>query len=220
MDVYIDSVKEGAATGQSVPVYSPEQVLASLAAETVKGSGGKAYRLDSFVTMQKSNALSSIQERAGEPVSVVQAQITSSDMSKVSKDVEKTLKDIHLPAGVSYSLGGITQQVTQMIIEIAIAVAVSILLVLLITSMVFKGWKAPIAVLLSIPLALSGIVISLYAIHGQWNLAAFIGVLMLTGIVVTNGIVLIDKIERNQKEGMELRDGLCRAACPEFVQSL
>ncbi|ACT00364.1 efflux RND transporter permease subunit [Paenibacillus sp. JDR-2] len=212
VDVYIDSVKEGVANDQSIPVYSPEQVLASLAAETVKGNGGKAYRLDSFVTMQKSDALSSIQERDGEPVSVVQAQITSGNMSKVSKDVDKTLKNLQLPEGVSYSLGGITQQVTQMIIEIVIAVAVSILLVLLITSMVFKGWKAPLAVLLSIPLALSGIVISLYAIHGQWNLAAFIGVLMLTGIVVTNGIVLIDKIERNRKEGMELRDAVIQGS--------
>ncbi|QHW29570.1 efflux RND transporter permease subunit [Paenibacillus rhizovicinus] len=212
VDVYIDSVKSGVANDRTVPVYTPEQVLASMAAETVTGSNGQTYRMDQFASIQKSNAVSSIQERDGQPFSVVQVQITSSDMSKVSKEVSKSLKDMKLPNGVTYSLGGITQQVTQMIIEITIAVIISILLVLLITSFVFKGWKAPLAVLISIPLALSGVVLALYAIHGQWNLAAFIGVLMLTGIVVTNGIVLIDKIERNRKEGMGLREAVMQGS--------
>ncbi|AZN40781.1 efflux RND transporter permease subunit [Paenibacillus albus] len=212
VDVYIDSVKAGAGTENAVPVYTPEQVLASMAAETVTGSGGKTYTLDQFAAIQKSNTLASIQEHDGQPFSVVQVKITSNDLSKVSKEVNQTLSSMKLPSGVSYSLGGITQQVKQMIIEISIAVIVSILLVLLITSIVFKGWKAPLAVLLSIPLALTGIVLALYAIHGQWNLAAFIGVLMLTGIVVTNGIVLIDKIERNRKEGMGLREAVMQGS--------
>ena len=95
-------------------------------------------------------------------------------MSKVSKEVTQSLKEMKLPNGVTYSLGGITQQVTQMIIEITIAVIISILLVLLITSFVFKGWKAPFAVLISIPLALSGVVPAIYPSHGQWNIAAYI----------------------------------------------
>lgn len=208
VDVYIDSVKSGAVTDNDVPVYTPEEVLASLAAETVTGNNGQTFRLNQFASIEKSDAVSSIQERDGQPYSVVQVQITSSDMSQVSNEVSQSLKDMKLPNGVTYSLGGITQQITQMIIEITIAVIISILLVLLITSFVFKGWKAPLAVLISIPLALSGVVLALYAIHGQWNLAAFIGVLMLTGIVVTNGIVLIDKIERNRKEGMGLREAV------------
>ncbi|BBH20382.1 swarming motility protein SwrC [Paenibacillus baekrokdamisoli] len=212
VDVYIDSVKTGVVTDKSLPVYAPEQVLASLAAETIKGSNGQSYRLDQFASIHKSDAVSSIQERDGQPFSVVSVQIISSDLSKVSNAVDQSLKDIQLPSGVTYSLGGITQQVTQMIIEISIAIIVSILLVLLITSFVFKGWKAPFAVLISIPLALSGVVLALYAIHGQWNLAAFIGVLMLTGIVVTNGIVLIDKIERNRKEGLGLREAVVQGS--------
>ncbi|AKG34454.1 efflux RND transporter permease subunit [Paenibacillus durus] len=212
VDVYVDSVRAGAVNDKALPVYSPEQVLASLAAQTITGNGGQSYRLDQLASIHKSAAVSSIQERDGQPFSVVTAQITSSDLSKVSSAVDQTLKDMQLPAGVTYSLGGITEQVTQMIIEITIAVVVSILLVLLITSFVFKGWKAPFAVLISIPLALSGVVLALYAIHGQWNLAAFIGVLMLTGIVVTNGIVLIDKIERNRKEGLSLRGAVVQGS--------
>ncbi|WP_449603390.1 efflux RND transporter permease subunit [Paenibacillus sp. Marseille-Q9583] len=212
VDVYIDPVQTKPAPDHILPVYTPEQVLASLAAETLTGSNGQSYRLDQVASIHQSDAVSSIQERDGKPFSVVSAQIISNDMSKVSKAVDQALKDTTLPEGVTYSLGGITQQVTQMIIEMTIAVVISILLVLLIISMVFKGWKAPFAVLISIPLALSGVVIALYAIHGQWNLATLIGVLMLTGIVVTNGIVLIDKIERNRKEGMSLRGSVVQGS--------
>ncbi|WP_379160865.1 efflux RND transporter permease subunit [Paenibacillus sp. sgz5001063] len=212
VDVYIDPVLTNVVHEKSLPVYTPEEVLASLSAETLAGSNGQMYRLDQLASVQKSDAVSSIQERDGQPFAVVSAQIISSDMSKVSDTVDQTLKEMQLPDGVTYSLGGITQQVKQMVLEMAIAVVVSILLVLLITSFVFKGWKAPFAVLISIPLALSGVVIALYGVHGQWNLAALIGILMLTGIVVTNGIVLIDTIERNRKEGMSLRGSVIQGS--------
>ncbi|MEX2462376.1 MAG: efflux RND transporter permease subunit [Paenibacillaceae bacterium] len=129
-------------------------------------------------------------------------------VNKVSNAVDTTLKNMQLPAGVTYSLGGITEQIRQMILEIAIAIVASILLVLFITNSVFKGWRALFSVLLSIPLALSGVVLSLFLIHGEWNLAALVGLLMLTGIVVSNRIVLIDKIERNRREGMNLREAV------------
>ncbi|MBO7743063.1 efflux RND transporter permease subunit [Paenibacillus sp. MWE-103] len=213
VDVYLDPVMTGQPKGDgALPVYAADQALASLRAETVKGTDGAVYRLDQLGTVGKSDAVSSIQERDGKPESVVQARIVSSDISGVSKAVNKSLQAMRLPAGVTYSLGGITQQVTQMIVEMTIAVAVSILLVLLITSLIFRGWRAPIAVLISIPLALSGVVLALYAAHGQWNLAALIGGLMLTGIAVTNGIVLIDKIERNRREGMDLREAVLQGS--------
>jgi multidrug efflux pump subunit AcrB len=212
VDVYIDSVQSGNGTNNALPVYAPDQVMTSLAAETLTGKDSQSYRMDQLASIHTSEAVSTIQERDGQPFAVVTTQIISNDVSKVSKMVDHTLKATSLPNGVTYSLGGITQQVTQMIMEMVIAVVVSILLVLMITSFVFKGWKAPFAVLISIPLALSGVVIALYSIQGQWNLAALIGVLMLTGIVVTNGIVLIDKIERNRKEGLALRDAVLQGS--------
>ncbi|GIP26249.1 hypothetical protein J23TS9_13790 [Paenibacillus sp. J23TS9] len=110
VDVYLDPVKKGQTqVDSSLPVYSPGQVLASLAAETVKGSGGIVYRLDQLGTIQRSDTVSSIQERDGKPYTVIQARIVSSDISGVSKAVNKTLQTTDFPEGVTYSLGGITQ---------------------------------------------------------------------------------------------------------------
>ncbi|MED1469919.1 efflux RND transporter permease subunit [Bacillus salipaludis] len=207
VDQYLDQIASGPNSVITLNA-SADDVLASLAAETFPGTNGKTVRFDQFAKIEKDPSPSTISERDGQPFSLVTAQITSNDISKVSNQADKALSSLKLPSGVSYSLGGISEQVKQMIFDMSIAVAFSILLVLLITSSIFKGWRAPLAVLLSIPLALSGVVIALILFHGEWNLAALIGVLMLTGIVVTNGIVLIDKIERNQKEGMSVKEAV------------
>ncbi|MCZ8515076.1 efflux RND transporter permease subunit [Paenibacillus filicis] len=203
-DMYVNQVSKENAT--------PADVLSQLAAETVNGKDGQKVRIDQLATIAPNEAPSSIQERDGMPFATVTVQITSNDISKVSSDVDKKLNGISLPSGVTYSIGGISEQVNQMIIDMSIAVAFSILLVVIITSSIFKGWRAPLAVLLSIPLALSGVVLSLLLFGGEWNLAALIGVLMLTGIVVTNGIVLIDKIERNRLAGMEFKEAIMQGS--------
>ncbi|WP_276352315.1 efflux RND transporter permease subunit [Cohnella caldifontis] len=212
VDVYLDNAGSGPQGGGEVPVYAPERLMASLGAETFTGTSGAVYRFDQLAAIRTSDAVTAIQERDGQPYAVVTAQITSGDVSGVARTVQNTLKGLVLPAGVTYTTGGITQQVGEMAMEMTIAILVSIVLVLLIVSFLFKGWKAPLAVLLSIPMALSGVVLALYADRGQWNLAALAGALMLTGIVVTNGIVMIDKIERNRREGMDLREAVFQGA--------
>lgn len=207
VDQYLDQIASG--TNSTITLdASANDVLASLAAETFNGNNGEKVRFDQMAKISKDTSSSTISERDGQPFSLVTAQITSNDISKVSNQVDKVLSNSKLPNGITYSMGGISEQVKQMIFDMSVAVAFSILLVLLIISSIFKGWRAPLAVLLSIPLALSGVVIAMVLFSGQWNLAALIGVLMLTGIVVTNGIVLIDKIERNRKEGMPVKEAV------------
>ncbi|MGG0655529.1 efflux RND transporter permease subunit [Rummeliibacillus pycnus] len=207
VDQYLDQIASGVNSPITINA-SAKDVLSSLAAETLNGKNGELVRFDQIAKITKDQSPSTISERDGQPYSLVTAQITSNDISKVSNEADKTLSSMNLPKDVTYSLGGISEQVKQMIFDMSVAIGLSILLVLLIISSIFKGWRAPLSVLLSIPLALSGVVIALTLFHGEWNLAALIGILMLTGIVVTNGIVLIDKIERNRKEGMPLKEAV------------
>ncbi|MFD0829490.1 efflux RND transporter permease subunit [Neobacillus sp. M.A.Huq-85] len=149
VDQYLDQIASGPNSVITLNA-SADDVLASLAAETLPGTNGKNVRFDQFAKIEKDLSPSTISERDGQPFSLVTAQITSNDISKVSNQADKALSSLKLPSGVSYSLGGISEQVKQMIFDMSIAVAFSILLVLLITSSIFKGWRAPLAVLLSI----------------------------------------------------------------------
>jgi multidrug efflux pump subunit AcrB len=180
----------------------PADIFTAMGKETFLSKDGRKVTLDQLSALTPSST-SVIQEKDGHPYSVVTANIISSDIGGVAKQVKSTLGKIPLPEGVEYSFAGAPEQVYEMIYEMAIALFFSILLVLVIISAVFRGWRAPLSVLICIPLAFIGSVIGMFIFKLEWNLAALVGLMMLTGIVVTNGIVLVDKIERNLTAGLE-----------------
>jgi hydrophobic/amphiphilic exporter-1 (mainly G- bacteria), HAE1 family len=182
--------------------HTGKDLFALLANEKFQTKNGKTVTLQKLVSPVAGNELPVYRDRDGQPFALVTANIISPDVEKVTQQVNSVLQGISLPKGVNYSFGGISQQVQQMIMGIAIALSISVVLVLLIVAVVFRGWKAPFSVLSCIPLSIIGSVWAMVLFGKVWNLAAFIGVLMLVGIVVTNGIVLVDKIERNMACGM------------------
>jgi multidrug efflux pump subunit AcrB len=184
-----------------------KDIFSLMGGETFLNKKGQKVTLDQLAILIPSGT-SVIQEKDGHPYAVVTANIISRDIGKVTKQVKSALGKIPLPEGVKYTFAGAPQQVYEMIYEMAIALFFSILLVLLIISSVFQGWKAPLSVLICIPLAFIGSVIGMFIYRMEWNLAALVGLMMLTGIVVTNGIVLVDKIERNIATGLKVEEAI------------
>lgn len=184
------------------------EILTLLGKETFKGINGREVRLDEVASLSPANGPTVLREREGRPFSVVTANIISRDVEKVSGQVNDALAQLKLPSGVRYSINGISAQVDQMIIQMGIALSISVLLVLFILSIVFKGWRAPLIVFLCIPLAFTGSIIGMLASGGEWNLASLVGLLMLSGIAATNGIVLVDKIERLLASGIHPREAI------------
>ncbi|MCZ8514413.1 efflux RND transporter permease subunit [Paenibacillus filicis] len=194
--------------GTSVMAEPQTGILTLLGKETFKGLDGKTVRLEELASLNPSSGPSVIREREGRPFTVVTANIVSRDVEKVTGQVNKVLDELVLPPGVHYTMNGISAQVDQMILEMGIALSVSIILVLFILSIVFRGWRAPLTVLLCIPLAFIGSILGMLVWGGEWNLASLVGLLMLSGIVATNGIVLVDKIERNLNAGISPKDAI------------
>ncbi|WP_026692022.1 efflux RND transporter permease subunit [Peribacillus kribbensis] len=182
-------------------------ILSKIGHEMFTAKDGSEVSLAEITTLKMSTQ-TVISEQDGRPFAAVTANIVTKDIGGVTKQVKETMKSLELPSGIDYSLGGISQQVAQMVMEMGLALALSLLLVLLIISAVFRGWHAPVSVIMCIPMALIGSVWSMVIFGMEWNLAALIGILMLTGIVVTNGIVLVDRIERNLSEGIEARQAI------------
>ncbi|WP_284036766.1 efflux RND transporter permease subunit [Neobacillus sp. 114] len=186
----------------------PEKtILSKMGHEMFTAKDGSMVSLAEITTLETSMQ-TVISEQDGRPFAAVTGNIITKDIGKVTQQVKETMNGLDLPSGVEYSIGGISQQVKQMVLEMSLALALSLVLVLMIISAVFRGWHAPASVLICIPLALIGSVWSMVLFGMEWNLAAMIGILMLAGIVVTNGIVLVDKIERNLAEGMEAKQAI------------
>lgn len=184
-----------------------KDIFSLMGGETFVNNEGQKVTFDQLATLMPSGS-SIIQEKDGHPYAVITANILSSDIGKVTKEVKSALAKIPLPDGVNYSFAGAPVQVYQMVYEMASALFFSILLVLLIVSTVFRGWKAPLSVLVCLPLAFIGSVIGMFIFRLEWNLAALVGLMMLTGIVVTNGIVLVDKIERYIASGIMIEEAI------------
>lgn len=142
---------------------------------------------------------------------MVFGQITDSKAGEVSKKVDKVIADIDLPDTVNTYKEGASAAMEEGFKNMAIAIGVSILLVYMVMVIAFGEGKAPFVILFAIPFSIIGALIGLYIVKEPIGMPAMIGLLMLNGIVVTNAIVLLDKVKKNEKKGMPKHESLVEA---------
>ncbi len=118
---------------------------------------------------------------------------------------------LRLPAGVTLSQGGEVKNQNEVFGKIFAALALAVLMMYLILVVQFGSFLDPLAILLSLPLSLVGVVLMLLITHDTLNLMSLIGVILLMGIVAKNAILLIDFAKWNHEKGMPLRDALIEA---------
>ncbi|PFG05375.1 efflux RND transporter permease subunit [Bacillus sp. es.034] len=140
----------------------------------------------------------------------ITAEVKPEELSVISKNIGTEIKDIDLPKGVSLDTGGAAAQQADDFKDLGMTMLASIMIVYLIMVLTFKTLKAPLAILITLPLASIGAVLGLLIARVPADATALIGALMLIGIVVTNAIVLIDRVKQNE-ETMIIRDAILEA---------
>ncbi|CAN7285257.1 efflux RND transporter permease subunit [Rossellomorea sp. LjRoot5] len=140
----------------------------------------------------------------------ITAEVKPEELSVISKSIDTEIKDIDLPKGVSLDTGGAAAQQADDFKDLGMTMLASIMIVYLIMVLTFKTLKAPLAILITLPLASIGAVLGLLIARVPADATALIGALMLIGIVVTNAIVLIDRVKQNE-ETMIIRDAILEA---------
>lgn len=140
----------------------------------------------------------------------ITAEVKPEELSVISKNIGTEIKDIDLPEGVSLDTGGAAAQQADDFKDLGMTMLASIMIVYLIMVLTFKTLKAPLAILITLPLASIGAVLGLLIARVPADATALIGALMLIGIVVTNAIVLIDRVKQNE-ETMIIRDAILEA---------
>jgi HAE1 family hydrophobic/amphiphilic exporter-1 len=147
-----------------------------------------------------------------DPVVTVELNTAGRAAGDVTADIQSALAKMQFPAGVNYTIGGDAASQAEVFGQIFSALGIAVLLMYLILVVQFGSFIDPIAILLSLPLSLIGVLMAL-AISGQTiNLMSLIGVILLMGIVAKNAILLVDfaKWAREEK-GLPLRDALIEA---------
>ncbi|WEK54219.1 MAG: efflux RND transporter permease subunit [Candidatus Cohnella colombiensis] len=154
---------------------------------------------------------SALQLKNGAEYATVNAQITDKDPSKVNGELKDSLKALVLPDGVTYSLDGSNADVQQMMTDMMMAMLVAVGMVYIVMVIAFREGRAPLAVLFSLPFALIGGLFGTLLSGEPLSVSSMIGFLMLIGIVVTNAIVLIERVQQQIEHGATIREALVEA---------
>jgi len=164
--------------------------------------------LSTIATIQEVTGPQTVNRVNGDRDATITGTITANDTRGVQTKVTSALAGVSLPPGASLSTGGVFAQLSTVLTQFALALLAAIGLVYLIMVATFRSLIKPLVLLVSIPFAATGAIIALVVTNTSLSLPGLIGILMLTGIVVTNAIVLLDLVEQYRDRGLSLHDAV------------
>ncbi|WP_166240073.1 efflux RND transporter permease subunit [Paenibacillus turpanensis] len=177
----------------------------------LQSADGSIILLKELAKIQEVKGAASLQRENQEQLVNVTAKINAKDKNGVSMYVAAALKDLKLPEGVAPEAGGVSEDINESFSSLFVAMGVAVFLVYLIMVLSFGNASAPFAILFSLPLAVIGGLLGLFLTGEVLTATSMVGFLMLIGIVVTNAIVLIDRVQQLREEGCAIRESLVEA---------
>ena len=203
----------GEARDVSLRLHPDDRVSAQNIEHLPVAVGGNAAMVPlgqiASITMGKGPA--QIQHTDGKRMMAVSANVQGRSAGEVTEDALALARTMNFPAGYALELGGSARDQKELFAEMTTALVMGVGLMYLILVMQFGSFTAPLAVMLSLPLSLIGVVIALLATAGTLNLMSFIGIIMLMGLVAKNAILLLDCARRREAEGFSREDALMQA---------
>lgn len=152
-----------------------------------------------------------IRRVAQERVAIITANLRYGDLGAAVAEANAAISRVAMPNGVSAMVSGQNEEMQDSFRSMQFALALAVFLVYLVMASQFESLIHPLVILFTIPLALVGAVLALFLTGTTVNVVAFIGVIMLAGIVVNNAIVLVDLINQLQAQGKSKFDAIMEA---------
>lgn len=174
--------------------------------------GGRTITADSVVKLRRQEGPVSIDRADQERIIIVSGTLGDRDLGSVMRDLDAKLTQISRPPNYEFKYGGEYEEQQENFRELTFAAVLALILVYMVMASQFESLRDPFIILFSIPLAAIGVVGVLVATATTFNMQAFLGVIVLVGIVVNNAIILIDCVNQlRREEGMGLREALVTA---------
>ncbi len=172
---------------------------------------GIPIKLSSIANMDVVTGPSEIHRLGSKRVAIVSANVSGRDLGSVTAEISDALRGLPLPAGISVELGGQNDEMTKSFRSLQMAILLAVFLVYLVMASQFESFVYPLIIMFTVPLAMTGAVYGLYLGGMSVSVIAVIGAIMLAGIVVNNGIVLVDRINQLRRAGQDLGNAVRHA---------
>lgn len=173
---------------------------------------GKLATLGSLADITQLPPQNEIRRENLQQLVVVTGRLEGSDLGTGIKKVQQAVENLHLPPSVRVEYGGTYQEQQQSFQELLRVLVLALALVFGVLLAEFRNFAAPVAILTSSVLSISGVVIALLITATAFNVASFMGLIMIIGIVAKNGILLLDADEKFRAEGVSPREAMVHAA--------
>ncbi|MFJ5792154.1 efflux RND transporter permease subunit [Lysinibacillus sp. NPDC093197] len=177
----------------------------------IKTALGTTMTIGELVDVEEGTTLNSLSRSKGEYFATVSATIIGDDISKATSAADKKIDKLDLPKGVTTGVSGVAADMQETFTQLGIAMLAAIAIVYFILVVTFGEGLAPFAILFSLPFAVIGAFVGLYVTNQTISVSVMMGLLMLIGIVVTNAIVLVDRIIHMERDGLGMREAILEA---------
>ena len=171
----------------------------------IYNSQGKAVRLSEVGVVVESFAPPSIEHLDRERVIKVTGTVYNRSLGDIAIDVNKEVAKIKMPPLINVNISGAVQEQQESFADMFTLLALVVLLTYIVMAAQFESFRDPFIIMFSLPFAFTGVFLALWITGTTLSLIALIGAVMLVGIVVKNGIVLIDYINLNKERGSSVK---------------
>lgn len=172
---------------------------------TVPSRQGELVALRSLVSVTDGLAPLIIERQDRQRVATISANLSERDLGSVVADARQILMDIPMPRGYGWMFAGNYEEQQEALSQLALTLVLAVLLVYMVMASLYESLRDPLVVMFTVPLAGIGVVGLLWATGTTVNAQSFIGTILLAGIVVNNGILLVDRANRATARGLPPR---------------
>ena len=185
---------------------------AKLAETIVRGPEGRTAPISALATMAPSTGQTLLTRENLRQMVLVSARLEGRDLGSTAAEITAKLRQLKLPVGYTWEVGGQYLAQRQAFRELLQVLAIASALVFVILVIHFRAFSAAMLILGAAPLSLAGALLALLATGTELNVSSAMGLVLLIGLVVKNGIVLLDYADRERERGVAAVDAVYGAA--------
>ena len=204
------SISEGGEDYDIMIRYAPENRsdIASVGNITLTSLIGSHIRLSDIAEIRQGYGPMEIKRESQQRYITVGANTQGLSLGDATKKVTEAISTINVPLGVSVKMAGQTTSQNESFGDLSLVLIIGIILVYMVMAAQFESFKHPFIIMLAVPFTLVGIVVAFLLTGTTLSVTTFIGIIMLVGIVVKNGIILVDYTNMLRKRGLSLYDAI------------
>jgi len=178
---------------------------------TIRTPSDENVALRNLVATKRGHGPVTIERKDRQRLATVSANVSGRDLGSVAYDVQKHLDRIARPPSYDLVVAGNYEEQQKAFEELVVSLLLALLLVYMVLAAQYESLRDPLIVMLSVPLAAIGVILTLFITDTTLNLQSAIGCIMLGGIVVNNAILLVDQTGRLRRSGLNTHDALAEA---------